>query len=263
MEKVEFGTVTLFHGDFQEVMPTLGDDSINCVTSDPPYGVTDHHWDIAPPFDSMWKLFEAKSKDNANYVLFGCGKFSIDLINSKYDWYRYNLTWVKNNKTNWLNSGRMVHRNTEDIMLFGKPGFQRVAVFNVPDGFPHPCSALVCDHERGNNQQGQNFHVTQKPLKLMAYLLMLYSNPGDLVLDCFMGSGTTGCAALIMGRRFIGIEKERGYFETACKRLEEIERRRNARRITLISVPCNVPDADETAPEMITTDTSALEEATS
>jgi DNA modification methylase len=58
----------------------------------------------------------------------------------------------------------------------------------------------------------------------MYYLLRLYSNPGDLIVDPFAGSCTTGCAALSAKRRFIGIEKERKYFDIACRRLEEAQR---------------------------------------
>jgi len=229
MKRVEIGNSILYHGCALETLPMLADGSIDNVISDFPYGITGKHWDTKPPLDLTWKLLETKSKDNANYVLFGCGKFSIDLINSKYDWYRYSLTWVKNNKTGWLNSGRMVHRNTEDIMIFGKPGHQKTAIFNVPEGYPHPCSALAFPHDRGNGQQGKNFHETQKPLLLMGYLLMLFSNENQLVLDPFMGSGTTILAAEKLGRRSIGIEREEKFFNIACQRVEEAVRRRNAR----------------------------------
>jgi len=237
-EKYEIGGSVIYNADSLEVMQTLPDGSIDAVISDPPYGITAHHWDQVPPLDKMWQLFEAKSKDNANHVLFGCGGFSIDLINSKRAWYRYSLTWIKNNKTGWLNSGRMVHRNTEDIMVFGKPGFQKTAVFNVPEGYPHPCSALPFDHERGNNQQNLHFHNTQKPLRLMGYLLMLYTNPGDLILELYAGSGTTLLAALKLGRRFVGVERERSFYETACRRLYEAHQQKNARRrTTLMTFP--------------------------
>ena len=255
-EKVTIGNATLYCGDCFEILPTLNNGEIDQVVSDPPYGVTNHSWDQAPPFERMWQLFESKSKENANYVLFGCGGFTIDLINSKRAWYRYGLTWVKNNKTNWLNSGLMVHRNTEDIMIYGKPGHQKTAVFNVPEGYPHPCSALAFDHDRGNGQQGRNFHVTQKPLHLMGYLLMLYSNPENLVLDCFMGSGTTGCAALYLNRNFVGIEREKKYFDIACRRLEEIHQRKSARYKPRIDPPDDpnelVAEAEEQLVPVIT-----------
>lgn len=64
-------------------------------------------------------------------------------------------------------------------------------------------------------------HPTQKPVKLFERLVLASSNPGDSVLDPFMGSGTTGVACANTGRRFIGIEKDEGYFEIARKRIED------------------------------------------
>ena len=250
-EKYEIGESVIYNADCFDVLPTLQDGIISHVCSDFPYGITHHTWDKVPPLDKTWKLLEAKAKDNANYVLFGAGGFTIDLINSKRDWFRYRLTWVKNNKTNWLNSGRMVHSNTEDVMIFGKPGHQRTAVFNVPEGFPHPCSALVFNHDRANNQQGVNFHNTQKPLRLMAYLLMLYTNPGDLILDSFAGSGSTLVAALKLGRRFIGIEKERSFYEIACRRLYEAYQQKYARRrTTMMTFPVDPANDNQTESEI-------------
>ena len=262
-EKFEIGGCTLYHADAFDVLPTLQDGVVDNVVSDFPYGITKFHWDKVPPLDLTWKLLEAKSKDNANYVLFGAGGFTVDLINSKRDWYRYSMTWVKNNATMHLNANLMPMHKKEDVVLFGKPGHQKSAVFNVPDGFPQPSDVLVFPHERGNNQQGLNFHKTQKPLRLVAYLLMLYTNPGDLVLDCFAGSCTTGLAAMKLGRRFIGIEKERSFFEIGCRRLEETWQRKTARRTTLISIPSNVPDADESVSELVTTNESTSEEVVS
>lgn len=63
-------------------------------------------------------------------------------------------------------------------------------------------------------------HPTQKPLALMSYFIKTYSNPGDTILDCAMGSGTTGIAALALDRNFIGIEKDSEYYGLAKKRIE-------------------------------------------
>lgn len=73
----------------------------------------------------------------------------------------------------------------------------------------------------------RNGHLTPKPVELIEYLIKTSSNEGDLVLDCFLGSGTTGVACLNTNRRFIGIEKEPKYFEIAKQRLEEVEENNN------------------------------------
>ena len=70
------------------------------------------------------------------------------------------------------------------------------------------------------NIKAKNIHPTVKPLKLMSYLVTIGSRPGDTILDPFMGSGTTGVAAKIPHRDFIGFEIERKYFEIAQQRIE-------------------------------------------
>ena len=65
------------------------------------------------------------------------------------------------------------------------------------------------------------FHPTQKPVALLEYLIKTYTREGDLVLDCVMGSGSTGVAAKNLNRDFIGIELDENYFEIAKKRIEE------------------------------------------
>ena len=67
-------------------------------------------------------------------------------------------------------------------------------------------------------------HPTQKPLSIMEYLIKTYTNPGDVILDPFMGSGTTGVAALNLGPNFIGFEREPEYFDIAQKRLSTMHR---------------------------------------
>lgn len=72
-----------------------------------------------------------------------------------------------------------------------------------------------------NNSDREGTHPTEKPDALMRELISLFTNPGDLILDPFMGSGTTGVAAVKLGRRFIGIEKDPRYFEIARQRLSQ------------------------------------------
>jgi len=160
------------------------------------------------------------------------------------------LVWQKNNVVGFLNANLMPLRNHEQILVFGQPGFAKSATYNpqkisggrmgrrnsirkpgavygacpadirTSDGTSHPCSILSFDHDRANNQQGLNLHPTQKPLGLMQWLVRSYSNVGDVVLDPFMGSGTTGVACVRNHRHFIGIEKEQQYFDLACRRIE-------------------------------------------
>jgi site-specific DNA-methyltransferase (adenine-specific) len=72
-----------------------------------------------------------------------------------------------------------------------------------------------------NNAERSGLHPTEKPVSLMRELISLFSNFGETILDPFMGSGTTGVAAVKLGRKFIGIEIEPKYFDIACRRISD------------------------------------------
>ena len=263
-EKVQFGDSFLFCGDAFDILPTLNDASIDACISDPPYAAesfggkcTCCEWDKPVPLPEFWKLLECKMKPAANTVLFCNQKLAYDLIGSNRQAFRYDLIWAKNNRVGFFNAALQPLRSHEQILVFGRPGFQKTATYNplktpgtrvrvnrvkarqsggvypageahtsISDGMTYPISILAVDHDRGN---GQGLHPTQKPLNLLGYLIMTYSNPGDMILDSFAGSGTTLLAAMKLGRRFIGIERERSYFDIARQRLTEAYQRRIAR----------------------------------
>jgi site-specific DNA-methyltransferase (adenine-specific) len=87
-------------------------------------------------------------------------------------------------------------------------------------GYPNNLLYFEVDNAGGT----ERYHPTQKPVKLLEYLIRTYSNSGDLVLDNTMGSGSTGVASINTGRNFIGIEKNKKYFDNAAKRIAEAER---------------------------------------
>ena len=86
----------------------------------------------------------------------------------------------------------------------------------------HHCDALHCNVWNVPPIPSNNrFHTCEKPVEILERLVRVSSNPGDIVLDCFMGSGSTGVACIHEGRKFIGIERDTKYFETARARLEQ------------------------------------------
>ncbi len=92
---------------------------------------------------------------------------------------------------------------------------------SLVDGGKHGVWTHSLDHAHGG--AGKNEHPTTKPLDLMLDLVRDFTDPGETILDAFAGSGTTGVAALRLGRRFIGIEKDPRYFALACERLRAEE----------------------------------------
>jgi len=247
MNQLQLGNCYLYHGDCFDMLPKL-DCVADAVISDPPYGITDCDWDVALPLTRFWEMVDCRTKPTANFVLFGCGKFTVDLVNSRYKWYRYDLVWAKNNKAGFLNTNLMPMRAHESILVFGRPGFQKASTYNpqktpggpkrttntkvqcrknsvyattvitgrVSDGTQRPCSVLPFKSDK-DKVKGQ--HPTLKPLALMEWLVKTYTNEFDTVIDPFMGSGTTGVACAKHNRRFIGIEREKQYFDKAAKRI--------------------------------------------
>ena len=85
-------------------------------------------------------------------------------------------------------------------------------------------------HSDWEQKPARNFHPTVKPIKLMSYLITLGSRPGDVVLDPFVGSGTTCIAAKMLNRNYIGIEKEKEYYQIAIKRLKAVSKTKQERK---------------------------------
>ncbi|MFA7167420.1 MAG: site-specific DNA-methyltransferase [Sphaerochaetaceae bacterium] len=237
----KIGDATLYRGDCLEVMPTLPAGCVDMVLADPPYGTTACAWDSVIPPGRMWEELHRVAREDAAFVFTACQPFTTRLGSSNLKELRYAWAWVKNYSTGFLNARHMPLRAHEDILVFygrqptynpqfwygkpykgsssgpaGKEGCYRPVEkrsTGSPDGRRYPLSVLRIARDE------THVHPTQKPVKLMEYMILTYTNPGDLVLDFTMGSGTTGVAAVATGRRFIGIERDPRYFRIACERI--------------------------------------------
>lgn len=242
-ETITLGPATLVHGDCLEVMATLPDQCIDLVLVDLPYGTTQNRWDAVIPFDDMWAQYLRIAKPDCAFVFFAAQPFTSALVMSQPKLFKYDWTWRKPKGTGHLNAKKQPMRDKEDILVFtqGKP------VYNpqMTDGTPYKAKGGkhtdqtygIYGTEREDNagkrypKQVLEFgivernkkHGTQKPVDLMAYLVRTYSNAGDLILDNTMGSGSTGVAALLEGRRFLGIEKNSEFFNTCQERIISFE----------------------------------------
>jgi site-specific DNA-methyltransferase (adenine-specific) len=232
--------ITIYHARAEDVLPTLEAGSIDAVICDPPYGTTACVWDSPIPFASMWEQLRRLVKPRGAIVLFGSQPFTSALVMSNPKWFRYEWIWEKDQGTGYLNANRNPMKVHENIMVFydglgtynpqkrsGKPyattsgsvgGFVRDKTvggyLTMSDGARFPVSVLRFYGEQG-------LHPTQKPVALMEYLIQTYTNPGDVILDFTMGSGTTLRAAKNLGRACIGIETERQYVDIAVDRLAQ------------------------------------------
>jgi site-specific DNA-methyltransferase (adenine-specific) len=112
------GGARLYQGDCLKVMPQLEAGSIDLVLADLPYGVTACEWDRVLPFDRLWSEYERLLKPNGVVVLTASQPFTTKLINSKLDWFRYELVWKKNTVTGFLNARYQPLRAHENVIVF-------------------------------------------------------------------------------------------------------------------------------------------------
>lgn len=247
---------TLYNADCLEILPTLPPQSVNAVITDLPFNTTACDWDKLIPFDALWGNLKRIITPKGAIVLFGTEPFSSRLRMSNMDWYKYDWVWVKtrvsgftNAKHKPLNRVEYVHVFSEGTVANGSPNTmpyypQGLIPYNkVIDG-RKICAAdkragshkfARGSHQKEYLQEWTNYptqvldfaseskpvHPTQKPVPLLEYLIRTYTLKGETVLDMTMGSGTTGVAAVKTGRRFIGIELHKPYYEIACNRIEE------------------------------------------
>jgi site-specific DNA-methyltransferase (adenine-specific) len=242
----------LFNKDCFDILPTLKDGSIDLILADLPYGQTACDWDSVLPLDKLWEQYTRILKENGVVILTATQPFTWKLCSSKPDWFRYEIIWEKPNGTNPLLVKVQPFRVHENVLVFykkqptynpqmlsGKPynGYSNDnktigEIFSGsgtdnrgltsrhrenPGGTRYPRSVIRCKQDRSG-------HPTKKPVELMSWIIKTYSNPGDLVLDNTMGEGTTGVACMMDGRRFIGIELDKKYYDIAVESINGMKK---------------------------------------
>ena len=235
----------LYQGDCLEVMDKLIESGlkVDAIITDPPYGTTQNKWDSVISLDEMWNRINKLIKPNGAIVFTSQSIFTAKLILSNEKWFKYKLVWEKSKATNFLNAKKQPLRKHEDICVFynkqptynpqmreGKPYDKGVRkdqltgsygdfnpVHVKSEGKRYPTDVV---YFKTAESEGKVYHSTQKPVKLMEYLIKTYTDENDLVLDFTMGSGSTGVACMNTNRNFIGIELDEKYFNIAKNRIE-------------------------------------------
>ena len=246
--------IDLRKGDCLELMKDIPDKSIDAVIADLPYGTTACKWDSVLPLDKLWEQYKRVLKDAGCIVLTATNPFAAALIMSNPKMFKYEWIWDKVSHTNPFVAKYRCLSVHEQVLVFakgkttynpqkyyngvfrkdkGKNGKRLGELFINNDagytrdmnGYANPKSIITIQREsiQGSNEDRtkNSLHPTQKPVKLMEYLIKTYTNEGDLVLDNTMGSGTTGVACVNTNRNFIGMELDDKYFEIAKARINE------------------------------------------
>jgi len=238
------GTDTIYLGDCLDVLPTLPAKSVSFIVADPPYGSTACAWDEVIPFKPLWKELNRVIKDDGVIAIFGTEPFSSYLRLSNIESFKYDLIWDKGKGSNPLLAKKRPMASHEVISIFGGnryyPQMKKGKPYNAPKTGGNHSNRIIgnsASHSAFQQEDnplglyyptsilsypihcGSKLHPTEKPVKLIEYLIRTYSEAGEIILDFCAGSGTTGIAAMNAKRSYILIEKDKRYFKLMEKRL--------------------------------------------
>lgn len=216
--KIEtIGAATLYCGDCREILPTLG--TVDAIVTDPPYGIGEaagknksrgnlgiakdygnDNWDKEPPDDSVFDLIRMKSR---NQIIFGGNYFQLPPSSC---W----LVWDKDNGGSDFADAELAWTNLNKAVRLKKWRWNGMLQENMKD-------------------KEIREHPTQKPVPIMKWCISHLPIKDGLMRICdpYMGSGTTGIAAVQMGFSFIGIEQLEKYFDIACRRIEQAQKQQD------------------------------------
>lgn len=235
--------IQLYNEDCMIAMRAISAGSVDMILCDLPYNTTHNHWDVALDLDDLWKEYLRVIKDNGCIALFAQSPFDKVLAVSNLHLFRYEWIIEKTRGTGHLNAKKMPMKTHENILIFYKslPTYNpQMTTEHLPvNSYTKHTSDGHCYNKTKAGISGggsteryprdvlkftwdtrkSSLHPTQKPVSLCEYMIKTYTVKGDIVLDNCMGSGTTGVACINTKRKFIGIEKDRGYFEIAKRRL--------------------------------------------
>jgi site-specific DNA-methyltransferase (adenine-specific) len=214
VEKVEIGPHTLYLGDCRDVMKSLA--PVDAVVTDPPYGLNLGGGEKRQDSTHLGKqAYEGYEDTYENFV-----SLIVPRINDSLDIARRGVVF----------SGPHINEQRKPCAIGGV--MVPCATGRTPWGskqflpmllYGHPPEKVGCHRPTvltSTIAAEKNGHPCPKPLPWMKWAIRFATMEGETILDPFMGSGTTGVACAMLGRRFIGIEKERRYFDIACRRIE-------------------------------------------
>lgn len=239
--------VTLHHADCLDVLPAVADGSVDLVLTDPPYDVVDmtlvfeHLVRVLKPTGSVYVFGDKRVVAEHWYAQLRIehkdflawhyrnspkprGRWRMSMQAIVYG-YRSHDSYFDQDaaRVPYLGSTLKLHGRTRP-----SPGRMAGASPYDTSRGALPRDVIDCPALLGHLSRERLGHRDQKPLSLVEKLVRASSRPGDTVLDCYMGSGTTGEACVRSGRGFVGVEKDAAFFEMASARIDEVGRKRLA-----------------------------------
>jgi site-specific DNA-methyltransferase (adenine-specific) len=243
--------IKLILGDCLDKMKDIPDKSIDMILTDPPYiNVVKEKWDNKNVFtDKLMIQFNRILKDNASiYVWCGIGEKSRSLVRfmgvlDDYFYFKDLITWKKQRgigmRKGWLYTREEIlwyikHKKAKYIWnICDQYDLDDKRLFTLPNNksdYKRWTNVWTDIPEEAGSMKSAKYHPCQKPVRALERIIKLCSNPNDVILDCFMGSGSTGLACLTTNRRFIGIEKDKDIFVIAKNRIQLHAKRKEGKQ---------------------------------
>jgi site-specific DNA-methyltransferase (adenine-specific) len=226
--------LSLYNEDCIETIKRIPDKSIDLLLQDLPYGTTQNEWDKVPNLPLMWLEWERILKDDGLAIFTAQQPFASELIMSRKGLFKCaNLYPLRNHEHiivfGWsvkkynpqLEKGKPYQRlnGSKNELNKGNYGKTKESYDTISEGERYP---KTIQFFASDSQRFGSLHPTQKPVDLMRYLILTYSNKGETVFDGYSGSGTTAEACIIEGRKFIGSELNKEYFDKSVSRLKNV-----------------------------------------
>ena len=213
---VTIGDATLYHGDGLEILPTL--DKVDATVTDPPYGVelgaSKETRAGRGLLKNAYKSYE-DTYENFTEIVVPSIKCAVGLAK------RAAVFCAGSNFSDLPKPdqmGAVYIKAATGRHSWGFNSLAPIAFYGTAAAMNvRGCRSVVLESSAASKQKG---HPCPKPVQWMEWLVDLASVPSEIILDPFMGSGTTGVACVNLGRKFIGIEIERKYFDIACERID-------------------------------------------
>lgn len=227
-------------------MDGLAENSVDFLFTDLPYGTTRCRWDTPIDLTAFWTRVNRVVKPGGCKALFAQTPFDKVLGCSNLKELRYEWIWEKTQATGHLNAKKMPMKAHENILIF----YDRLPLYHPQKSLGHTpvhgyvksvaaqnrnsiYGTAIREVSGGGNtdryprsvvrgpsdKQTSHLHPTQKPVWLCEFIIKTYTDVGQTVLDCCMGSASIGVACLNTDREYIGIDKDPHWYRTACDRL--------------------------------------------
>ncbi len=235
------------NADTFEGMATIPSGVVHLILCDPPQGITQAKWDKPLHHARLWEEYERILHPEGCCVLFSNMPYTVDLVASNRDWWKYEWIWEKSKASNPANCEIRPMRAHEQIQVFcpgvpryfaqktpGKPYNKGLTKAQPKDDIYGKHKQTVVENKTGDRwprtvlyfptkeseKQYPSIHKTQKPQALLRYFIRTYTKPGEYVLDNTAGSFSTIVAALNEGRNGVGIEQDPEFFKAGVEWLK-------------------------------------------